>query len=278
MSDNKFHLIILVIVSFVVVSCGGGGSNGYPNSDLPDPLPAPEQVAVVAEDGQVTLTWQAVDGADGYHIYYGTNPNVVSSTNAELTATSTTIVITGLTNGSAYYFAITAENVEGEGFASSEISATPEEVITNPVTGSATSITDTTATLNGSAINAAGDTTSVWFEYGSTDAYGEVTPASNYSVEGAITVSMDIVGLEQSTIYHFRIVIQNGVGITYGTDNSFTTPTTPTVLITGLSGPSRVELDSGQLYWTDSNGINKYLITHNSQPCSEGVMAWEVFS
>jgi hypothetical protein len=56
-------------------------------------------------DEAVTLTWDGVDGATGYRVYYGTN----SATDNRLDAGNvTSFTVTGLTNGLLYRFAVSA--------------------------------------------------------------------------------------------------------------------------------------------------------------------------
>jgi len=72
--------------------------------------------------GQVTLAWNPSEGADGYRIYWGTQPSVYTRSNDVGPATGTTV--TGLVNTVTYYFAVTAYNVAGESDFSTEVSTT----------------------------------------------------------------------------------------------------------------------------------------------------------
>jgi surface protein len=91
-------------------------------------------------------------------------------------------------------------------------------------TNAATSITSSGATLNGT-VNANNDSTTVTFEYGSDTSYGTTVSADQSPVTGtgATPVSATLSGLSSATIYHFRLVGQNGAGTTYGADQTFTT-------------------------------------------------------
>ncbi len=62
-------------------------------------------VSTVVSDSQVNLSWNAVDGAESYKVYYGT-----STGNYTLNATSATNSksITGLSQSTIYYFAVVA--------------------------------------------------------------------------------------------------------------------------------------------------------------------------
>jgi PKD repeat protein len=101
------------------------------------------------------------------------------------------------------------------------------------ITTHATGIAGTYATLNG-YVNANGNSTTGYFEYGTTLSYGTMR-----FFQGAVTgnslypKSVEVTGLTVSTTYHFRLVGMNAGGTTYGNDSVFTTlssnPNPPTV-------------------------------------------------
>jgi streptogramin lyase len=98
--------------------------------------------------------------------------------------------------------------------------ATAEPSVT---TGSATGVTETEATLNGS-VNPNGLETKYYFEYGTTDAYGSKTAeVSAGSGETSVEASKAVTGLEPGTIYEFRIVATNSEGTTDGKNQTVTT-------------------------------------------------------
>ncbi|MCX6243593.1 MAG: hypothetical protein NTU98_02715 [Bacteroidetes bacterium] len=104
------------------------------------------------------------------------------------------------------------------------------------VTTAATAISTTTATLNGT-VNANGYSTVVTFEYGLTTAYGTTVPGVPSPVTGSVVtpVSANIIGLTNSTLYHFRVKGVNAGGTVNGADLTFTTtncplPATPGVI------------------------------------------------
>lgn len=100
-------------------------------------------------------------------------------------------------------------------------------------TGSASAVTETGATLNGT-VNPSEQETDYFFEYGTTTAYGQHTPeVSAGSGTFPLAKSAVVSELTLGTIYHFRLVAKNATGTSRGLDRTFKTtggsePPTPT--------------------------------------------------
>ena len=96
----------------------------------------------------------------------------------------------------------------------------------------ATNVTNTTATLTAS-VTPNGAATTVNFDYGPSSSYG--TSTSGQSVGSGTTstnANANLSGLSAGATYHARVVASNSVGVTYGSDFTFTTTSTlqkPTV-------------------------------------------------
>ncbi|MCK5180889.1 MAG: hypothetical protein KAR32_15255, partial [Candidatus Omnitrophica bacterium] len=86
-------------------------------------LQIPELNAPVSGDGQVDLSWNMVSGAEGYNVYYGTaSGNYDAQVDVGDVASYT---VGSLTNGTAYFFVVTAYDATEESGSSNEQSATP---------------------------------------------------------------------------------------------------------------------------------------------------------
>ncbi len=119
----------------------------------------------------------------------------------------------------------------------------------------ATNITDTSATLNGEYNTTAGQTTTLYFEYGTTTGYGSTTPGTAYATAGLTSINYSLTGLTGTTTYHYRIVATYSTGTFYGNDVAFTTLTTPTTLVSGISlscySSGCIDVIGGTLYFAD---------------------------
>jgi hypothetical protein len=136
--------------------------------------------------------------------------------------------LSGLSSGATYHFRAKADGGANGITYGSDVtfdSLNPPTV----TTGQANNVVEHGARLNGS-LNSLGSSTSinVYFQYGISTSYGMVTSAQ--TVTSITTFSIDVIGLENGTVYHFRAVADGGVnGIAYGKDATlFTTPISPT--------------------------------------------------
>ncbi|MGO8672106.1 MAG: choice-of-anchor tandem repeat GloVer-containing protein, partial [Capsulimonadaceae bacterium] len=89
---------------------------------------SPVDVTAAAANSEVSLSWTASTWATTYNIYRGTASAGEGST-AIASITGNTFTDTGLTNGTTYYYEVTALNLSGHSAQSSEVSATPESAL-----------------------------------------------------------------------------------------------------------------------------------------------------
>src|SRR5207245_680196 len=93
------------------------------------PPAAPTNVTATAGNGQVALSWSASSGATSYNVKRSTTSGGPYTTIASPTTTSYTD--TGVTNGTTYYYVVSAVNPAGESANSSQVSATPSTKVIN---------------------------------------------------------------------------------------------------------------------------------------------------
>ena len=145
--------------------------------------------------------------------------------------------LSGLTPSTTYHFRVVATNNEGTGTGADVTFATP--ALPDVVTGSATNILATTATLGGSYTTHGGSYT-VAFDYGTTTAYGLTATPLGLPL-GGIGGGFIVIGIGgggnspqgisasasvlPQTTYHFRLKLTDPYGNNFfGSDATFTTP------------------------------------------------------
>lgn len=129
--------------------------------------------------------------------------------------------ITNLKPGATYHYRAVATNANGTIYGDDKTFTTTKKPTL--ITGGVTAVTTTSATLNG-VVNPSGATTTVSFEYGTADTYGQLTAPQ--TIGGGIDplpFTAKITGLSPGTTYHFRAEGTSAAGTAVGADITFTT-------------------------------------------------------
>jgi hypothetical protein len=221
----------------LVATSSAGTSNGTDQTFTTGAAPVvTTQAASSVGASSATLNGTVNPGrlATTYHFEYGTttaygsqSPAVDASAGSGSTAVSVSTALSSLTAGTTYHFRLVATNAAGATLGSDLMFTT----LTPPVatTGTATSVIDTGATLNGT-VDANGTATTYHFEYGTTASYGSQTAATSAgSGTSPVSESAAVTGLSPGTTYHFRIVATSAAGTSNGSDQTFTTGVKPSV-------------------------------------------------
>jgi subtilase family serine protease len=144
---------------------GTGAFSGPPAGSVPG---APTGLAAAAGNGSVSLSWSAPGSNGGsaitsYKVYRGTSSGGEGSTPIASVSSGMSYTDTSVSNGTAYYYQVSAVNSVGEGARSAEASATPVAMAPGAPTGLSTSSTQNAITLSWQApTGVAVNTYSLW--------------------------------------------------------------------------------------------------------------------
>ncbi|TES83969.1 MAG: hypothetical protein E3J91_00715, partial [Hadesarchaea archaeon] len=100
----------------------------------------------------------------------------------------------------------------------------------------------------------------VWFEWGETTGYGNSTTEQEKTAVGSFSASLS--GLDLWTTYHFRAVVQNSGGISYGGSENFRTTDS-------IPPDAPLNLSASPSSWTNSNS---FTVSWTNPPENSGVV------
>jgi hypothetical protein len=170
--------------------------------------------------------------ATSWYVEYGTSTSYGAKTSAASAGSGTVGVpvsatLASLKPGTSYHYRIVATSSAGTGRGADGLLTTASAPVA--VTGSASSVTATSATLNGTV--KPGSRATTWYaEYGTSTSYGTKTSAKDAGAgTTAVDVSAAVSGLQTGRTYHFRIVAMSDAGTSRGADRMFLTTAAPTV-------------------------------------------------
>ena len=175
------------------------------------PLSAPQNFAASTGDGFITLTWSPPANSGAHAITgYRIEPLAPGPTGSELIQetgpNASTVTITQLTNGTAYYFRIRAFTATYDGSWSSTVTETPYGLPGAPTTLMAVR-GNAEVTLSWSAPSDNGRPITAYRVQWSTDNFTTVTPVDL----GNVTTTV-ITGLTNGTEHQFRVLATNLAG------------------------------------------------------------------
>jgi uncharacterized protein (TIGR02145 family) len=235
----------------IVASSSAGTSNG--NDQIFSTLAISAEAPTITTTAITTITETTASGGGNITSDGGANvttrgvcwsttvdPTTADPKTSNGTGTGTfTSNLTGLTPGTTYYVRAYATNSVNTSYGNNQTFVTSLALGPVATTLTATNLTQTTATLNGS-VNANDLSATVTFEYGTTESYGGTITATQSPVTGSsnTAVSASLTGLIKNTQYNFRVKAVSSAGTTYGSNQVFNTlaGVYPTVTTSSISG------------------------------------------
>jgi PKD repeat protein len=170
-----------------------------------------------ANAGQVALAWDAVSGATGYRLYYGTSSGNYASNVDAKTATSYTVA--NLSDGARYYFSVRSYNATTTSGYSTEVNTVVGAAATGPVASFTASSTSGTAplTVNFTDTSTGGATAWSW-NFGNGSSSTAKNPSATYTTAGTFTVTLTATasGKSNSTSKTITVSAPTGGGGTGG--------------------------------------------------------------
>jgi hypothetical protein len=194
------------------VSAADGTTQDYVVIVTEDGQPAPAAPQLLTADGadsQVALNWDTVTGATYYRVYLSTVQGVFTEP-ASATVTGVTYNMSGLTNGTTYYFIVKAANSGGLSTASNEAAAIPAAAPAAPTQVTAVA-GDRQATISFTPPTDNG---------GSAITSYEVTASSGGVVQSGATSPITVTGLTNGVSYTFTVKAINRAGSSQDSDVS----------------------------------------------------------
>jgi len=224
-------------------------ASGTPSAYAATPPVPQDAPSVIAGSGQLTLSWQAVEGAESYEVWAGTSTNPVIATKSRDGVEVLSAVITGLTNGTQYYVWIKAKNSVGVSNFSPMATGTPSAFNDRPRSPSVPSITTGNGQINITWTAVEGATSyEVWLGNDNNTA-----SAVKNGSDVTTSLSASVYGLTNGTAYYVWIKAKNNIGA------SGFSPAANGKPIANATVPT-VTASSGQLAvtWTAIAGADQY--------------------
>jgi fibronectin type 3 domain-containing protein len=213
---------------------------------------APSGLAATAADTQVSLTWSASATATGYNLKRAT------ATGGPYTKISspiaTNFIDTGLTNGTTYYYVVSAINSAGESANSAQASATPVRPTLPPAAPAGLVATAGNAQVSLSWTASSGATS---YHLKRSTAAGGPYP----QVSAPTAASFTDTGLTNGTTYFYVVSALDSVGESADSAQVSATPATTPVDVTITIGPGNSKPISPYIY-----GLNFYFGTSDPPP------------
>jgi len=252
-TKGRFIALAVMFSVLLISGCGGGGGGSSPA--VP---PAPTGVTATAGDNEATIGWDNVAGATSYNLYYSATTGVPKATATKVTGVTSPHIVAGLSNGTAYYFVVTAVDAIGESADSVQASATPTAT---PAPPAPTGVTATA--LHGEASigwdNVTG-ATSYNVYYSTTTG---VTKTTGTKVAGATSPEI-VTGLINGTAYYFVVTAVNADG---ESEESVEVSATPTAA-PAPPAPENVAATAGDgsasIGWDNVTGATSYNVYYST--------------
>jgi fibronectin type 3 domain-containing protein len=252
LTNGTAYYYVVAAVNSAGTSPNSPQATATPNAPVTIP-PAPSGLQAAAGDTVITLTWTASASATGYNVKRSTTTGGPYTKISSPTAT--TFTDTGLTNGTPYFYFVTAVNPAGESNPSNQATATPTAPLTAPPVP-----TGLHATAGNSQISLSWNSSTTATRYHlkrSTTTGGPYT-----TVSSPTTTTFTDTGLANGTSYFYVVSALNSAGESANSSAASATPgSTPPPDVSITIDPARTKPISPYVY-----GLNFYFGNSGAPP------------
>ena len=234
---------------YVVIATNAGGSSGNSTQAIGTPVAPPSPPTALTATGgnaQVTLGWNAAVGATSYTVKRSLTSG---SGYATITTIATTGYIdTGLTNGTPYFYVVSATNAGGTSADSTQATATP---VSPPAAPGNPIATGTNAQV-ALTWNAAAGATSYTLKRSTTNGSGYLP------INTGATTNYTDTAVSNGTTYYYVVIATNAGGSSGNSTQAIGTPVappSPPTALTATGGNTQVTLG-----WNAAAGATSYTL------------------
>ncbi len=258
LASRTISMVALALILILHTGCAGNTSGGHPPGGGVSVPAVPTGLAATAGNAQISLNWNASSGATSYQVKRSTTTGgpytQISS------PSSSSFTDPGLTNGTKYFYVVSAANFAGQSANSAEVSA-------NPILAAPT----TPAGLAATAGNA--QVTLTWnISSGATSYHLKRSTASGAETQIAALTSNSFTdtGLTNATKYFYVV---SAVNTAAESANSSEVSATPTAPVAPPPTPAGLKAAAGNaqvsLTWNASAGATSYQVKRSTSSGAE---------
>ncbi|MBI2428654.1 MAG: T9SS type A sorting domain-containing protein [Ignavibacteriales bacterium] len=205
---------------------------------------------------RVTVRWSSSPDTLRYHLQVATDSIFSSLTENDTTLSTTSKELRTLAVNRSYYWRVRAgKDGLWSAFSPYWTLTTKAGDLPSATTEPPSALSSTSATIS-ALVSANGYETTVRFQYGTTNAYGNSVDGIPLTIPDTATgrkITNTLYGLTPNTTYHYRVSTTNQLGSTEGEDRSFTTLLPPY--------PGQISIDASFQFPTYKNPSD-YKPTH----------------
>lgn len=258
---------IFLVGSLFFMSCSNPPINPYGDYNNPhDPTASnyipqpPSGLSAISGNGQVVITWSAVTAASSYNVYWATSTGVTTASVNKSSSTSLQDTISGLNNGTTYYFIVTALGGGGESTASTQISSMPQV----PIAGAPTNLT---ASPGNAVVNLSWTSVTGASSYNVYRSSASGTQGIKINSSAVTATSYSDTSVTNGTTYYYEVTAVNAGGESGNSNQTSAIPQVPPpatpVNVAVTSGTGQIVITwanvtgalSYNIYWSTSSGV-----------------------